>query len=189
MTGRQPAFSRPTSGFGRRRAALGAALAAAALAALTAAASPQAAPRPGFAPGTWIGTGTISGASADGPMKTAFGGSIRFTLTVAPNLAARGSGTWTMTMRGSGPVSSLMKGSAAVRLRGSGSDVRYSGVQKVSGVVGDGSVSRKIGFSKPMTGKLAIARAGACRVSGSSTSGGVTLRWSAQLKGSGTCRA
>ena len=173
----------------RTRATLlaAAALAAAALAAV-AAASGQAAPKPGFVPGTWIGTGTISGSSADGPLKTVFSGSISFTLKVAPSLAASGSGSWAMTMKGSGPVSSMMKGSAPVQMRGSGSDVRYTGTQKVSGVVSDGTMSRKLSFSRPLSGRLVITRAGTCRVSGSSTTGGVTLSWSAQLQGSGTCR-
>ena len=162
------------------------ALVAAAIWAGSAGAS-QSAPKPGFAPGTWTGTGILAGTAVDGPMKTVFSGRIRFSLTVSGALAARGAGTWAMTMKGSGPVSSVLKGAASLKVTGSGSDVRYSGTQKVSGTVTDGTLSRPISFSRPLAGRLVITRVGSCKVTGTSPMGdGLKFTWTA-TKGSGTC--
>lgn len=143
--------------------------------------------RPGFAPGKWVGTGTISGSGVDGPMRVVYGGKIRFALDVKPNLTATGTGTWAMTMKGSGPVTGVMKGTAALELTGSGSDVRYSGTQRVSGTVTDGTLSTPIRFTRQLKGRLVISRAGSCKVVGTSPmGGGAVFKWTA-TKGTGTC--
>jgi hypothetical protein len=170
-------------------------IAAAAIAALALAASAhpdagQAVPKPGFLPGTWNVTGTIAGSAVDGPMSTVFAGSIRMTLKVGTNLEVGGTGTWRMTMKGTGPVSSSMSGNAAVTLTGSSVDVRFAGQQRVTGTVGDGTLSTPIRMNRPLSGKLVIKRAGKCRVTGTAPmGGGATLTWTALLAGSGTCRA
>ena len=162
------------------------ALALAALA-LGTASTADSAPKPGFAPGTWKGSGTVSGRSTDGPMTTQFSGRIRFTFTVASNLAVKGSGSWALTMKGSGPVASTMKGTAALTLSGTGSDVRFSGMQHVKGVVSDGTVSRPIGFNRALKGRLVITRAGTCKVTGTTPmGGGMKFTWTA-TSGTGTC--
>lgn len=171
-----------------KKATLVLAVVAAVVAAL--AASAPAAPKPGFLPGTWKGVGTISGKSVDGPLTTVFTGKMSFTLKVAPSYSVGGSGVWSMTMKGSGPIASKLSGSAPVTLSGSSVAVRFTGQQKVSGVVSDGAQSRPIGFTRPLAGKLVITRAGTCRVTGTSPMGaGVRLTWTAVLAGSGTCRA
>ena len=147
----------------------------------------QATAKPGFAPGVWHGTATISGTSSDGPMTTTFRGKVAFTLTVKQSLAAGGTGSWTMTMKGSGPVASTMTGKAALTFSGSGTDVRYAGKQKVTGTVSDGTISRPIGFTKAISGRLVITRAGSCKVVGTGPmGGGLTFKWTA-TKGTGTC--
>ena len=151
------------------------------------AAKAQATAKPGFAPGVWHGTATISGTSTDGPMTTTFRGKVAFTLTVKRSLTAAGTGSWTMTMKGSGPVVSTMTGKAALTFGGSGSDVRYTGKQKVSGTVSDGTISRPIGFTRAISGRLIITRAGSCKVVGTGPmGGGLSFRWTA-TKGTGTC--
>jgi len=166
------------------------ALAALATAVATPATAAPAAPKPGFMPGTWKVVGTIAGSSVDGPMKTVFTGKVGLTLTVARNLTVGGSGTWVMRMTGTGPIGSVMNGTAAVKLSGTSVDVRFAGQQSVSGTVGDGTRSTPIRMTRPLSGKLVIKRAGKCRVTGTSPmGGGATLTWTAQLAGSGTCRA
>ena len=143
--------------------------------------------KPGFAPGVWHGTATISGTSSDGPMTTTCRGKVSFTLTVKRSLAAGGTGSWTMTMKGSGPVASTMTGTAALTFAGSGSDVRYTGKQKVTGTVSDGTISRPIGFTRAISGRLIITRAGSCKVVGTAPTGsGLSFKWTA-TKGTGTC--
>jgi hypothetical protein len=159
-------------------------------AALAVASAAQGAPKPGFVPGKWVGSGKISGTTGDGPMSEVWRGSVRFTLVVGKSLTAGGSGTWALTMKGSGPVGSTMTGSAALKLSGPATDVRFAGTQKISGTVSDGVVSNGINFTRPLNGRLVIARAGSCLVTGTSPMGpGLKLTWSAQLAGSGTCKA
>lgn len=164
--------------------------------ALVGAAGASAKPKPGFLPGTWVGKGTITGSSADGPMTVHFSGGIAFTLKVAPSLAAKGSGTWRLDMLGSEDamsdeaVDSTMQGRAAISLSGSGTKVSFTGLQRVSGEIRSGGRTTPIGFSRPLKGTLTIGRAGKCRVSGANVMpDGVKLVWSATLKGSGSCRA
>lgn len=174
---------------------IGAVGALAALLASMLCASAGAAPKPGFPPGTWVGTGTISGTTTDGPFTTHLAGGISFRLRVAADRRVSGSGTWKLTMLGSsdGPssdaVDSTMTGSAAVALRGSATAVTFSGLQRVTGEIRMAGRRRPISFAKPFTGRLQITRAGACRVTGATAvNGGGTLRWSATLEGAATCR-
>jgi hypothetical protein len=83
-----------------------------------------------------------------------------------------------------------MIGNAAVTLTGSSADVRFAGQQRVTGTVGDGTLSTPIRMNRPLSGKLVIRRAGKCRVTGTAPmGGGATLTWTALLAGSGICRA
>jgi hypothetical protein len=159
-------------------------------------ASGGAAPKPGFLPGTWVGKGTISGTSTDGPMTTHFSGGVTFTLKVAKNLSVGGSGTWRMNMLGSEDapseyaVDSTMNGAAVIRFGGPATGPTFSGTQKVTGEIRSGSMKQPISFERATSGKLTIVRAGKCLVKGATViQSGVKLTWSAQLKGSGTCNA
>ncbi len=152
-------------------------------------------PKPGFLPGTWIGKGTISGTSTDGPFTVHFSGGIAFTLRVDASLRSKGTGTWQLDMLGSqdGPsedaIDSTMQGRAAITLKGSGRNVSFSGLQRVVGEIRTAGTARPISFSRPLTGALTTSRAGKCKVSGvTRMPDGVKLVWSAVLKGSGTCR-
>jgi hypothetical protein len=155
--------------------------------ALALAAAAESAPKPGFAPGVWIGSGTMSGTRVDGPMTTRLSGAVRFRFTVKPTLAASGTGVMTTTIKGGGPVSSILRSVATLSVSGTGSDARVAGTQKVSGTVSDGTISRDIGFSKAFAGRLVIARAGSCKVTGTLPMGdGFKFTWTA-TKGSGIC--
>jgi hypothetical protein len=152
--------------------------------------------KPGFAPGTWIGKGKISGKSVDGPMTSTFSGSIAFTLKVTRNLELTGSGSYALTMVGvdsddpDDAVNSHMKSVASITFGGTPTAPTYAGALHVTGeVVGfGGKVSTPINFTKEnFKGRLVITRAGHCKVVGGHTSQGVTVSWTALLKGSGTC--
>lgn len=171
-------------------------VAVAAVLASLAAGSTDAAPKPGFLPGTWIGKGVIKGFVEDGPMATHFDGGIAFTMKVSPSLAVSGSGTWRMNMLGSQDapsdyaVDSTMMGTAAVTFGGPSTAPTFAGTQKVVGEIRSGSMKHPISMERPLSGKLTIGRAGKCLVRGvTQMQRGVTLTWSAQLKGSGKCRA
>jgi hypothetical protein len=146
----------------------------------------QATAKPGFEPGVWRGTATLFSKSTDGPMSTTFSGKVKFTLTVKRNLAAGGTGTAVMTMNGTGPVDGKMNGKATFTFTGTGSDVRYAGSQVVSGTVSDGTISRPIGFTLKVNGRLVITKAGSCRVVGSTQGKHLNFKWTA-TKGTGTC--
>jgi len=155
-----------------------------------------AAPKPGFLPGTWIGKGVIAGTVTDGPMTTHFDGGVTFTLKISKTLRASGSGTWRMNMLGSedGPsdyaVDSTMNGTAPIRLAGSSTTPTFSGTQQIVGEIRSGSMKTPISMTRPLNGTLKIGRAGKCLVRGVTVvQRGVTLTWSAQLKGSGKCNA
>jgi len=150
--------------------------------------------KPGLLPGTWVGKGTINGYAVDGPMATHFSGGVTFTLKVDKKLRVSGGGSWQMRMLGSedGPsetaVDSSMEGSAAIRLLGTATGLTFTGMQRVVGEVRMGKVAHPISFTRPLKGQLVIKRAGHCKVAGVTTiQPGVTLTWSAVLKGSGTC--
>jgi len=150
----------------------------------------QAAAKPGFVAGTWNGDGTINGSSVDGPMSTRFDGRMQFKLQVNGSKAVTGSGAWKLTMKGSGPVGSLMTGTANLTFSGTPTDIRYTGMQVVSGKVSDGTVTTPIRFKKAISGRLVVTRAGACRVvGGSPTSGGIKLTWTAMLADGRICNA
>jgi hypothetical protein len=153
--------------------------------------------KPGFLPGTWFGKGTISGNVTDGPMSTHFSGGISFTLKVSPKLAVGGSGTRQLNMLGaqdapsSYGVDTSMFGTASIRLAGTSTNVTYAGLQHITGEIRTAGVKRPLTIpDQKVAGRLVIKRAGKCKVTGTSTiQPGVTLSWSAQLKGSGTCNA
>jgi len=179
-----------------RITALAAASALAAVAAIGTASATPAAPKPGFLPGAWIGKGQIKGYAVDGPMATHFDGGIAFTIKVDRKLRVSGGGTWKLNMLGSEDapseyaVDSTMRGTASIRLTGVATNVAFSGTQHVVGEIRSGSMRQPISFDRPFKGALAITRAGKCKVLGRTTvQQGVTLSWSAQLKGSGTCNA
>jgi hypothetical protein len=164
--------------------------------ALGTASATDAAAKPGFLPGTWVGKGTISGSSVDGPMSTHFDGGIAFTLKVSKKLSVSGTGTWTLNMLGSedapssSAVDSTMRGSAAITFGGQSTGVTFTGLQKITGEIRSAGVARPFSMQRPLTGRLTIVRAGQCFVRGATViQSGVKLVWSAQLKGSGTCRA
>ena len=185
-----------------KRIVLGA-LALAALGALLAATTSAGAPlafakaKPGFLPGVWIGKGTISGQTVDGPITSTFSGGVTFTLEVAWGGAVTGSGRWNMKLVGvdSDPengINSQLTGSAALELGGTATEVTFEGSERVVGQVTLYGKSRPINLQRENTrrGRLVIGRAGKCRVSGvAPIQPGVTLAWSAQLEGSGTCNA
>ena len=168
----------------------------AALVVALAATTASAAPKPGFLPGTWIGKGTITGTTTDGPFTTHLDGGIAFTLRVDRGLRVSGTGTWRLNMLGSqdGPsdsaVDSTMQGTAAIRFAGTGAVPSFTGNQRVIGEMRMGSMKRPVSFAQTLAGRLVISRAGKCKVvGGAQMPGGGTLRWTAVLKGSGTCRA
>lgn len=164
-------------------AALGAALSAASLAGTT-----HAAPKPGFLPGTWIGTGTISGRSANAIGTTTFSGKLSFRLKVARDGRVSGTGTWSRTMIGAGRIDAKIAAKTAVRVVGSPTDVRLTGTYRAVGTFSSDDVTRTSTFAPAtLNERLRIVRAGTCRVTGKSTFQGVTTTWSAQLAGSGTC--
>jgi hypothetical protein len=180
----------------RRILTIAGSLAILAAAAIGTASATQAAPKPGFMPGTWLGKGTIKGDVVDGPMATRFDGGITFTLKVNPKLGVAGGGTWQMNMLGrqdapsSYRVDSTLNGLAAIKLGGTSTNVTFSGLQKITGEIRSGGVSRPVSMQRQLTGRLTIGRAGKCLVRGVTViQQGVTLTWSAKLKGSGTCNA
>jgi hypothetical protein len=110
-------------------------------------------------------------------------------MRVGPDGHVSGNGTWQRKMVGSGRVSAVIVAKAPVTFSGSSTKVRYTGTARTVSTFSDGVQTRTTTW-KPTTVRetLAIGRAGTCRISGSSTFRGVTLRWEAVLKGSGTCR-
>lgn len=184
------------SGFARF-AKVGLAVTAAAVALGSFAAAGTAAPKPGFLPGTWIGQGTISGSVADGPMSAFFNGRVAFTLKVTKRLGVSGTGTWKLDMLGSQDapseygVDATIVGAATIALDGTGANVTFSGTQRMQMEFRSAGKTRRGPVTeKQLNGRLAITRAGKCRVVGATViQPGVTLNWSAKLKGSGTCNA
>ena len=180
-----------------RFARAGLALTAAAVALGAFAAAGSAAPKPGFLPGTWIGQGTISGSVDDGPMSAFFNGRISFTMKVSKSLGVSGTGNWKLDMLGSQDapseygVDATIVGAANIALKGTGTNVTFSGTQRMQMQFRTGGQT-KLGpvTEKPLNGRLVITRAGKCRVVGATViQPGVTLNWRAKLKGSGTCNA
>jgi hypothetical protein len=150
-----------------------------------------AAPKPGFLPGTWIGKGTISGngPATEGPATT-FSGTIDFVLVASPGGKVKGSGNWSRTMVGTGNVSATIVAKTRVKVAGTTTTPRLVGSYRAIGTfTGHGVTTTSTFAPVSLNEKLVITRAGKCRVTGSHTFNGVTTRWTAQLKGSGTCRA
>ncbi|HET9244071.1 MAG TPA: hypothetical protein VFN99_11580 [Gaiella sp.] len=158
-------------------------------ASLTAAAT--AAPKPGFLPGTWVGTGTISGqtAAGEGPVST-FTGKLAFVMKVSPSGAVTGTGSWSRTMVGEGSISARIVAETRTTVAGNSTAPRLVGTYRAVGTFSGHGVTRTSTFAPmKLDEKLVITRAGKCRVTGKHTYQGVTTQWTAQLKGSGTCRA
>jgi hypothetical protein len=167
-------------------------------AAAVATGSASAMPKPGFLPGTWIGKGTISGSVSEYGMNTEFNGALTFTLAVNPELIVGGSGSWKLTMLGKQDalddhyaVSTKTIGTAKVAFNGPATKPTFSGMQHIVRLIGSaGHVREFAPLDRKLTGRLVISRAGKCKVHGvTPIQPGVSLTWSAQLKGSGTCNA
>jgi hypothetical protein len=165
--------------------------------ALGGASSAGAAPKPGFLPGVWLGQGTIKGSIDEYGMSTIFNGRVAFTLKVSPKLAVSGSGSWKLDMLGvqDAPsdygVDTTTVGTAAIGLSGTATNVGLSGMQHIEREIRSGGRSTRMApLERPLSHRLVITRAGKCRVAGTTQiQPGVTLTWSAKLKGSGTCNA
>jgi hypothetical protein len=100
-----------------------------------------------------------------------------------------GIGRWSKKEIGSGAISSTTTSIATVRFGGTATLPTYAGTQTVKtafsdGVVRGGGTIRTL----PFKSGLRITRAGHCRVTGSRTTDGVSCKWTALLKGSGTCK-
>jgi hypothetical protein len=130
-------------------------------------------------------------------MSAFFNGRVAFTLTVSKSLAVSGTGTWKLDMLGSEDapseygVDATIVGAATIALKGTGTNVRFSGTQRMQTEIRSAGKTR-LGpvTERPLNGRLVITRAGKCRVVGSTPiQPGVTLTWSAKLRGSGTCNA
>jgi len=150
-----------------------------------------AAPKPGFLPGTWIGKGTISGngPATEGPATT-FSGKLDFVLVASRDGRVKGTGNWSRTMVGTGSVSATIVAKTRVRVTGTTTAPRLVGTYRAVGRFSGHGVTNTSTFAPvSLNEKLVITRAGKCRVTGSHTFNGVTTQWTAQLKGSGTCRA
>jgi hypothetical protein len=146
-----------------------------------------AAPKPGFAPGVWVGSGEFAGRSTiEGPPSD-FSGNVTFRLTVGPDGKVTGQGRYRLKMTAGGEFTGQLTGTAPVKASGTATNAKLAGVAKVAGSIGYEGVEAPISFSRPVTVRLQPSRAGHCKVQGRSTFIGVTLRWTAQLAGSGTC--
>ena len=146
--------------------------------------------KPGFGAGTWTGKGTLTAApETAGGHTVRAGGSFDFTISVSKDGQVTGTGTWKIVQVGSGgDMESKTVMFAAVRFGGTATNVTYSGTQKMTTrIVAYGRVPFTSTKSRPYNGRLAITRAGHCRVVGGHTNGGATVKWAAVLKGSGTC--
>jgi hypothetical protein len=149
----------------------------------------DAAANPGFPAGTWIGKGVISGSSSEYGQTTRTTGKATFTIKVTRGGRVTGTGRWVTTEIGSGAISSRITGVAPVRFGGTATLPTYRGTQTVKTSFSDGVVDDDNTFvaEKPFKGALRITRAGHCRVTGGRTVDGVSFKWAALLKGSGTC--
>src|SRR5262245_20992856 len=149
----------------------------------------QAAAKPGFPTGTWTGKGVIGGTSSEYGQTTRTTGKATFTLKVSRGGRVTGTGRWVTTQVGSGAISSTIKGIANVRFGGTAKLPTYAGTQTVTTSFSDPVRNDGTTFvaKKTFRGALRITRAGHCRVVGSRTVDGVSFRWTALLKGSGTC--
>jgi hypothetical protein len=161
------------------------------LSSVSASAAPQseAAAKPGFPAGTWSGKGVISGSTSEYGQTIRTAGKATFTLKVTRGGRVSGTGRWVTTEVGSGAISSSITGTATVRFGGTATLPTYAGTQIVKTSFSDGVVGGGNTFTaeKTFKGALRITRAGHCRVTGGRTAEGVAFKWTALLKGSGTC--
>ena len=163
-------------------------LTAAAVTVLGAAApASHAAAKPGFPAGTWTGKGVISGTSSEYGQTTRTSGNATFTLKVTRGGRVSGTGRWSKKEVGSGAISSTITSIATVRFGGTATRPTYAGTQTVKTSFSDGVVGGGNTTELPFKGALRITRAGHCRVTGARTVDGVSFKWKALLKGSGTC--
>ena len=153
----------------------------------SAAAVDRAAPKPGFPAGTWTGKGEISGSLSEYGQETRTSGTASFTLKVGRGGQVSGSGKWVTTQVGSGALASTITGVATVRFGGTARLPTYAGTQTVTTSFSDGARRDGNTFARPFKGALRITRAGHCRVTGGHSAEGVSFKWTARLKGSGTC--
>ena len=166
-------------------------LAALAVALATSATAGTAVPKPGFMPGVWIGQGTIKGLVDDGLMATVFNGRVAFTLKVNKNLGVSGTGTWKLDMLGTQDapaqyrVDATIVGTASIALKGTSTSVTFSGKQKLMTQIRAGNRPTSLRESESdIAGQLVITKARSCKVVGATQlQPGVTLTWSAKLKG------
>jgi hypothetical protein len=163
------------------------ALALAALALPLGAAGASAAAKPGFPAGTWTGKGTISGSSSEYGQDIRTTGSATFMLKVRRGGRVTGTGKWVTTAVGSGAISSTITSVARVSFGGTPRLPTFAGTQTVTTSFTDGTRSDGDTFELPIKGALRITRAGHCRVTGGQSADGVSFKWTARLKGSGTC--
>ena len=147
----------------------------------------RAAPKPGFPAGTWTGKGVISGSSSEYGQEIRTSGKATFTLKVTRGGRVSGTGKWVMTAVGSGAISSTIRSVATGSFGGTARLPTYAGTQTVTTSFSDGVLSDGNTFERPFKGALRITRAGHCRVTGGHTAEGVSFKWTALLKGSGTC--
>jgi hypothetical protein len=139
-----------------------------------------AAPRPGFAPGTWVGGGVQKGLFSVVPGDFApVDGKATFTLKISSSLRASGSLTLTTRMAvDHAGLRGVITGTAKTLLSGSGSDVRFAGPMRLSGMLSDGKVSVPFAITKPLRGQLLITRANCLSVVGK-TNAQPTFTWRA----------
>jgi hypothetical protein len=164
-------------------------LTAAAVGALgVAAPAGHAAAKPGFPAGTWNGTGVISGTSSEYGQTVRTTGRATFTLQVTRGGRVSGTGRWSKKEVGRGAIASTITSVATVRFGGTATLPTYAGTQTVTTAFSDGARGGRNTITKlPFKGGLRITRAGHCRVTGSRTTDGVSFKWTALLRGSGTC--
>jgi hypothetical protein len=88
-------------------------------------------------------------------------------------------------------VSTKTVGTAKVAFAGPATKPTFSGMQHITRLIRSAGRTREFApLDKKLNGRLVISRAGKCKVNGvTPIQAGVSLTWSAQLKGSGTCNA
>lgn len=86
-------------------------------------------------------------------------------------------------------VDATIVGTAPIVLKGTSTNVTYSGKQRLMTQIRAGSRKTTLKESEAdLFGRLVITRASTCKVAGSTViQPGVTLTWSARLKAGGAC--
>ena len=151
-----------------------------------AAPSSHAASKPRFPAGTWIGNGDISGGTTEYGQERRTSGKASFRLKVTRGGRVSGSGRWETTETGSGAISATIATVAPVDFSGTPRRPTYAGTQTVTTSFSDEVHDDGNTFTLPFSGALEIKRARRCRVTGEQTVDGVSLTWTARLKGCGS---